>query len=285
MTQDKISQIQQVQMEIMDEIHRVCVQQGYRYYLIGGSALGAIRHKGIIPWDVDIDIAMPRKDYELFITEGTTHLNNKLSVHYYKTDKEYATVHALVALKDSEIKFRGETAEGIRYGIFVDVLPLDQWPDNEELKIQQQKDLKHIQMLRALRFGVIYGTTNQIKSIAKKTTKLFMSLFFTKQDLNRRQQEIMQRYNSLDEGKEWCSMVSHYSFDKTTFPKEIFGTPRLSDFSGRQYFVPEKVEEYLSHLFGDYMKLPSMESQTKLMNSVIYASWISQSGERIIIRN
>lgn len=285
MTQEQINSIQQVQIGILKEIHHVCIEQGYRYYLIGGSALGAVRHKGIIPWDVDIDIAMPRADYQKFITEGSKYLDEKLSIHYYATDKDFATVHALVALKDSSIRFRGESPAGIRYGIFVDVLPLDQWPEDRDLKIQQQKDLKKIQMLRALRFGVIYGTTNPLKSIVKKTTKRIMSIFYTKRTLNERQQTIMQRHNRPDEGKEWCSMVSHYSFDKTTFPKEVFGTPRLYEFSGHQFFVPEKVEDYLAHLFGDYMKFPSEESRIKLMNSVLYASWVNDDNERITIES
>ena len=68
MTQEDIQRLQNIQLMIMDEIHRVCVENHLSYYMIGGTALGAIRHGGFIPWDMDIDIAMPREDYEKFIS-------------------------------------------------------------------------------------------------------------------------------------------------------------------------------------------------------------------------
>lgn len=285
MTKEEFLSIQNVQIGIMDDIHRVCVEKGYRYYLIGGSALGAVRHKAMIPWDIDIDIAMPRKDYEQFVTEGAKYLRKGLSLHYCETDKDYAAVHALVVLENSDICFRGESANGYRFGIFVDVLPLDQWPNDSTLKQKQQKELKRIQLLRGMRLGIKYGGTSTFKSFIKNCTKVAMSLVYSVQDLNRKQQQIMQRHNQDNEGHEWCSMVSHYAYEKTTFPKEVFGTPRLYEFSGRQFCVPEKVEDYLSHLFGDYMKCPSEEVQKKQMNSVIYATWIDKRGDRIEIVN
>lgn len=87
----------------------------------------------------------------------------------------------------------------------------------------------------------------------------------------------------MDEGTSWCSMTSHYSFDKLTMPKSYFGTPRLHEFSARSYFVPEKVEEYLSHLFGDYMKEPSEESKRNQMNSIYSARWIDVDGKEICL--
>ena len=88
MNQKELENLQRVQLTIMDEIHKLCVNNKLRYYLIGGSALGAIRHKGFIPWDVDIDIAMPRKDYELFITQYSKQINPKFSVIDYPNDKK-----------------------------------------------------------------------------------------------------------------------------------------------------------------------------------------------------
>lgn len=87
MTYEELRKIQEQQIRIMDEIHKLCVKKNYRYYMIGGSALGAVRHKGFIPWDVDIDIAMPRKDYDAFSIEGYKDLPNFLEFHDYKTDK------------------------------------------------------------------------------------------------------------------------------------------------------------------------------------------------------
>lgn len=282
---ESFKQIQEVQMTIMDDIHRVCLENGYRYYLIGGSALGAVRHKGMIPWDVDIDIAMPRIDYDRFIHEGQKSLSPNHIIYHCGNEKQFGSVHAIVVLKESKIAFRDEDAKNYRYGIFVDVLPLDQWPVDNRLKSLQQKDLKRIQMLRSLRFGIMYSSNSVYKRAIKSIGKGLLSIFISRQKLNIRQQEIMQRYDSIDEGETWCSMVSHYSFDKTTFPKEVFGTPKLMPFSNRHYFVPERIEEYLSQLFGDYQQLPSAESRAKQMNSVVFASWKIDNNTTITINN
>ena len=276
--------IQEVQLTIMDDIHRVCVERGYRYYLIGGSALGAVRHKGIIPWDVDIDIAMPRADYERFLLEGQHWLQPNHLIYHCGNDKQFGSVHAIVVLKDSQIAFRNERADNYRYGIFVDVLPLDQWPEDQRLKVKKKKKLKHIQHLRSLRFGIMYSSNSRFKRIIKFLGKIVLSSFVSKQKLNLKQQDIMKQFNTANEGEIWCSMVSHYSFDKTSFPKEVFGSPRLMAFSGRSFFVPEKVEEYLPQLFGNYWQLPSEDSRNNQMNSVVFASW-TESDSRITIIN
>ena len=101
MNQQELESLQRVQLTIMDEIHKLCVNNNLRYYLIGGSALGAIRHKGFIPWDVDIDIAMPRPDYELFITQYCKQINPRFSVIDYRDEKNYYPPHALVILNNS----------------------------------------------------------------------------------------------------------------------------------------------------------------------------------------
>ncbi len=285
--QEDLLLIQNVQMQIMDEIHRVCITEGYRYYLIGGSALGAVRHNGIIPWDVDIDIAMPRKDYEAFLAEGCKRINPRFGVHDYRTDKDYGTVHALVVLKESSLFFKGDlnNNRNNRYGIFVDILPLDQFPNDEKLKIKQIKDLSRINTLRYFYQGSIESNDGKMERMAKFLLQKFLHCFVSIQYLNRKQQEIVQRYDTEDEGTIWCSMLSHYSIDKLTMPKSYFGKPKLMEFSGRQYYVPEKTEQYLSQLFGDYMKLPSEEKRREQIDSVYYACWYSEKNNLVEIIN
>lgn len=273
---EELALIQKVQMLIMDDIHRVCVSKGYRYYLIGGSALGAVRHKGIIPWDIDIDIAMPRKDYEAFVLEGSKGLKDCFAVHDYRSDKTFGTVHALVVLKQSTLLFKEDLKSenrANRYGVFVDILPLDQFPDNCKLKRKQINDLKKINLLRYFYLGSIEKNDSAFERLIKKIIQKMLHCLFSIQTINRWQQQIVQRFDTEDEGKVWCSMLSHYSIDKLTMPKDFFGKPKLVEFSGRQYYVPEKTDEYLTQLFGDYMRLPSEEQQIKQMDSVYYACW------------
>lgn len=282
-----LAKIQQVQIRIMDEIHRVCLENNLRYYLIGGSALGAVRHGGIIPWDLDIDIAMPRKDYELFITGAKDYLSDSYVLHDYRTDKQFGTVHALVVLKDSELLFKSDIKKNRynRFGIFVDILPLDQWPEDEVLKINQVRQIEKMRDLREYFQGAELINDSFVKKLLKRIVKIVLHLRYSQYDLNKKQQLIVSRYCSADEGKEWCSMLSHYSLEKLTFPKEVFGTPKLVHFSNRKFCVPEQVEVYLKQMFGNYMKEPPLEKQIEQIESVYRASWKDEKGQLIEIIN
>ena len=281
MNEFDLKSLQNTQMRIMDDIHRVCVETGLRYYLIGGSAIGAIRHNGIIPWDIDIDIAMPRKDYEIFVKEAPGLLKSEFEIHDSRTDKNFGTYHALVVLKDSVLKFKYEQNSSIlnRFGIFVDVLPLDQWPDDEKKKQWLIRKHNWLKLIRTIWHGRLNYNVNPITRLLKKFLHYIIHSIFTLYQLNKIEQDIITCCNTEDEGKIWCSKLSHYKVDKLTMPKEYFGKPVLHAFSGREYYVPEQVENYLTHLFGDYMKLPPEEKRYEQIDSVEYASWKAEDGK------
>lgn len=278
MKKDEVKILQSVQMEIMDEIHRVCTNNNLKYYLIGGSAIGAVRHKGIIPWDVDIDIAMPREDYESFISKYSKELNPRYSLHYYKTDKNFNSPHVLIVLNNSEVQMCNK--EYVRYGIFVDILPLDKCPLTEEENSVINKKLLRIKRIKYLKLRKVVDEDNIVKRIVVPLVGWLVS-FISLDYLNMKMDRVMQTYKDLKNEKDWCSMASHYKYEKLRMPKDYFGNPKLMEFSGRHYYVPEKVHEYLSHLFGDYMKCPSIEQQEAQINSVYYASWYNVEGDKI----
>ena len=280
MTYDELKRIQLQQLRIMDDIHRICAKHGYRYYLIGGSALGAVRHGGFIPWDVDIDIAMPRKDYNSFVAAANEYLSSDFELHYYMTDKDYRIPHAIVAMKRSELKLTCGNEINNKYGIYVDVLPLDQLPKNDQCKEKQIKSLRRIKKLRKLYDGDEYIENPLWKRILKRIVKICMHCVCTSHSLNKEQDRIISEYHTGDEGEYWCSMLSHYSLKKLTMPKEYFGNPTLMNFEGRKYFVPEKITLYLQQLFNDYQRYPSLEQRQKQMDLFSYASWINENGNK-----
>lgn len=265
--------IQLLQMIIMDEIHRVCKSNNLRYYLIGGSALGAVRHGGFIPWDPDIDIAMPREDYELFLKKYSNQLNPNFSCHSHYTDDNFYPPHALVVLNDSMIDDGSLMMKtSLRpIGIYVDILPLDSWPIDKKNKKRQQKKLRIINLIKYRKAGFNYNSNSFLTKMVKYTISNLLSVFSWK-FLNSVQQQAMMKYN-YQMSNEWCSMASHYSFDKLTMNKYVFGTPQLMKFEDREYYVPENVIEYLTNLFGDYNKFPSKESQEHLRNLFVSATW------------
>lgn len=274
MDNKKFRELQFTMLSVMKDIHEICVRNNLRYYLIGGSALGAVRHKGFIPWDVDIDIAMPREDYELFVKKYSSELKPCHECVSYLNRDTFSPPHALVLLKNSEIiDITGQRQTNLRPSeIFVDILPLDICPESEELQEKQAKILKRIKTMKYYKASWIFPFDNLLRRTIKRCVRCLF-LPFSWKYLNTWQQNEMQKYNATSKSGIWCSMASHYTYKKLSMPQEVFGTPTLHEFEDTELFVEEHVEEYLSRLFGDYMRLPKSEDQMSLRNKFVDATW------------
>lgn len=263
---------QQGQLQIMDRIHKVCMENGLRYYLIGGSALGAIRHRGFIPWDVDIDIAMPRSDYEEFLKLANEKLGERYVCHHCGNQKRYTPPHARVHLQRSELRYAHTllNPSPSHPGLYVDILPLDYVSESIEAQNRHACQLRLIRRLRDYKEAKIYEDSTFLTIIAKNIIRMLMGIIpWT--IINKKQQDIAKRFNNLKSPHLYCSTMSHYEYHKLVVPVRVYGTPTLYDFEGRQYCGPQYIDEYLKNLFGDYMKFPSKEVQNASANMIKYA--------------
>lgn len=273
MNLEKIKELQQKQIEIMDVIHDICEKHKINYYIIGGTALGAVRHGGFIPWDIDIDIAMFRKDYEMFKEVCKTSLSEKYKYVDWNVDENYYPPHALVVMKNTKLVQKNDflNPKLKRYGIFLDIFPLDQAPNDFILQQKQKQLLIKYRTQKERKMGITYEENKCIvRAIKKIVSILYSPIKMSK--INERQEKAMKQYND-SESQFWCSMASHYSYEKQCMPKEYYGKPTLIEFEGREYYAPEQIIEYLERIFGDYMKIPSKESQQKQMDYFIDAEW------------
>ena len=265
-----IEVVHSAQLKIMDEIHRVCKKNGLRYYLIGGSALGAVRHKGFIPWDLDIDIAMPRPDYETFLKCAGEELSNSFSCLDYTSKRAFFPPHALVILKQSLMSydFTPLNPNLSCEEIYVDILPLDIVSQDRGDQIIHARDLKIINKVKYLKASRIYPKNSFIVRILKKSIRLLL-LPVSWRFLNKLQQKVAMRHTNSQSSSLCCSTLSHYKYDKLTMPFSVFGTPRLYEFENRKYYGPENIVAYLQQIFGNYMELPKKEVREKQIASVI----------------
>lgn len=259
MDKEELRKLQIAQMEIMDEIHRICEKNNIQYYMIGGTALGAVRHNGFIPWDLDIDIAMRRNDYDRFKEVCKTDLDSRFKYCDYTNTHNIRGFHALVCINNTVLTLKNDkynTRENKE--IYLDILPLDNAPLNKNQQQKQAKKISNLKKLKQYKNGVNYSN-NYIKKVAKKI--ISMAIFWTSVDkINKKADIVMRMYNKEESGY-ICSMASHYSYTKQCMQKEIYGIPQLVAFEDRQYYAPEKLDEYLKIIFNDYMKLPSKEEQ------------------------
>lgn len=250
-TGDQLKKLHETLIEILDYIVSICEANNIEYYLVGGSALGAYRHHGFIPWDDDLDIAMPRIDYEKFIEIMSTQ-SSKYYVQNQDNEPRYFLSFSKVR-KEGTV-FVEQYTEGIyqNNGVFVDVFPIDAIgePQSRLFKVRYWlvRYLTHI-----LKF-------NSCRSLFKKKEKkivFFLDWLISCPSLIFSGKKILclidkLRRNSDNAAAYWCV----YN-DGRILKRDIYYPPRKMKFGDRVYNVPNKIEAYLEVCYGeDYMQLP-----------------------------
>ncbi len=265
-----IRKLQLAQLDLLHEIDRVCRKNGLVYYLNGGTLLGAVRHKGFIPWDIDLDVCMMREDYEKLNKIYAKEFGEEYFLQNYDTEKEHYAGHACLCRNNSRVIFASSTIRGTvkkHEGIYIDIFPLDKVPEDVTLQEKQLKKIKKYRKIKTLK----KNARNQkgflgLKWLAHDLICLALKPFSFRY-LNKKQDEIMQRYND-SESNLVASMASHYSYKKQVMPQEVYGTPIELYFEDRTYYAPADTEYYLKRIYGDYMKLPPEESRYALLNTI-----------------
>jgi lipopolysaccharide cholinephosphotransferase len=252
---DEIRLIQLLQLKTLIEIQKVCLKLGINYYIIAGTLLGSQRHKGFIPWDSDIDIAMFRKDYNIFINKGVDIISNIFFIQSDITDIKNRTLFAKVRVNDTYFNEKGNINNHISNGFYVDVFPLDdikKYPS--KIKYYKAKFIKLLIRVKAYKNGKVYSS-NRVKSIVG----FFLHLFAFFIPIN-----LLNKYINVQINKEnnkgynlVTNYNSKYGIFKQTMEKSIYGKPKKVLFEGFSLSAPNNYKEWLKKIYGDYMKLPS----------------------------
>lgn len=243
-------------MLVMDEIARVCAENGLKYYLVGGSLLGAIRHGGFIPWDDDLDIGMPREDYMRFLEIAPEKLQAPFALEYFGTDKSYYLPFAKVTNTATEFIEAGNAALGIKKrGFYVDIFVLDEVKGyDEEIARRKKRINSYTNIMKRKLEG---SRSTSFKQLVKKViTKLVSD-----ETLVKKRYQLMTKDNGR--GYEWIvNYGSQYSAKKQTLPKAAYGEGKLAKFEDREYRIPDDHHTILNSLYGaDYMEMPPMEKR------------------------
>ena len=143
-----LREVQLMQLEVMKEIHKVCVKRNIKYYMIAGSVLGAVRHGGFIPWDDDIDIAMMREDYERFKAIFPDEFNtDKYFLQHYDSDIDFKPALMRLCIKNTIRDFESEMHWHDCKNMFLDIFPLDNAPDENALREEQTKKILRLKSI------------------------------------------------------------------------------------------------------------------------------------------
>ena len=260
MKEMKLEEIQEVSVSILDKLHSFCVQNNIKYSLAGGTLIGAIRHKGFIPWDDDIDVIMPRPDYERFCK-------------MFKSDSNYALFSSNIGnsyLPFSRICELQKTyvscpvvwnTQKQGTGIWIDIFPEDGVPvDSDERKQKMQESSEILDRIVILRQA--YSSTNTTINRIKYYIKAFVKGDFSIKNLLNRHKKLCTSIPFQS-----CSYFGNYTFrgysSREFFHVEDFSNTTLVEFNGKSYCALGGYDRHLRDLFGDYMQLPPIEKRVR----------------------
>lgn len=259
-----LQEIQQVERELLRAFIDVCNKLGLKWFLIGGSCLGAVRHQGIIPWDDDIDVGMPRPDYETFLAHAQEYLPSHVFLQSYVTDPAY--IRNIAKLRDSNTTFIEKSVKNypMHHGIWLDIFPLDGYKNlSRNLTYRACRNmLSQVHTMRAYPKGS--PERDRLGSLPNRLIRAWI------RTPERALKKLDRLYTSLDYYT--CETVVNYCGawgSKEITPRSFFGDGRLADFDGIEVVIPVRAEEYLTRVYGDFMKPPPEEKRVSLHHDFV----------------
>ena len=247
-----IEQLHNVELQILDEIDRICSENDIRYSITAGTLLGAVRHGGFIPWDDDADIVMPREDYEKFCKIANEKMNPEFFVDSFYTSKRHFFKFAKVRKKNTIFQeaYLANTKKKVNNEIYIDVFPLDNADSSLELMKRKQRTINLLAGLLELKF--VNLKTGKKYSLMSKCIPVCV--------LRKAITAIMKSGPSNS-----CNYVnygSQYGVEKQTMPKEVYFPSTKIQFEDRIYRAPANQIYFLKKLYGEkYMELPPEEKR------------------------
>ena len=247
----KSNELKKIQVNILKEVHCFCEKHGIKYYISYGTLLGAVRHKGYIPWDDDIDICMPRPDYEKFM-KLFNDKENKYKFVTYELDNNF--LYTFGKVMDTSTKLIEDSTNKYFLGINIDVFPIDGIDNN--IKILK----KQILLAKFLSIKIVKYSKKRdfFKNLILILGKVLLSPIPTKVFIKKMIKN--SKMNSYEDAKKVCCIVFGDKADKPV-PKEYFGDGKMVFFEDQYFYAPTEYDSYLRSIYGDYMKLPPKEER------------------------
>lgn len=245
-------------LEMLLEVDRICKKHNITYFLDSGTLLGAIRHNGFIPWDDDVDIAMPREDYNCFLKVCQDELDNRYFLQTNKTDPFYPYTITRIQYKKSRIP--GHDKVKYRTAYMIDIFAIDNACDFLPLQKAKVIAIKFLQGLCKSRLAINYDRYDNMWAKAAVFVTSSFGKLLPLRWLVELQDVVATMCNSKNT-KYKCCLCYKYSWLDRRFPSKIFDDAVQVSFEGHLLPVPKRWHDLLTILYGEYMVLPPIEER------------------------
>ncbi len=253
-----LAEHQQALLLLLQEFHRVCETLGIRYFLFAGTLLGAVRHKGFIPWDDDLDVLMFREDYERFLREAPTVLNEQSFFLQKEFSEHWPMFFSKLRLNGTACleKYHPRDPE-IHQGVYMDIFPCDNGFSNK-IGLLCQFICSKIVIAKGL-YAEGYATDSWLKKCFMAACRVLPRSLFHR---------IVK--GPKNAGK-WvhCFLGGAKKFSKSVFPVGWFSGREKMEFEGQMFCVPDQYDSLLRALYGDYMQIPPEEDRKCKQHAIL----------------
>ncbi|HEL1996355.1 LicD family protein [Streptococcus suis] len=258
-----VKEVQGKILEVMKYIDGLCRDNGIVYYIMGGTALGAVRHGGFIPWDDDLDIFMTPPEYEKFKKVFEEGNSSQFVLQEWRTTPDY--------LEYAKVRMNGTTfieeafkdRKDLHQGIYVDIMILHKVPEDKFIQKLVYYESKFVTLYALSQRNWKPKSTSQklvLKSLKFMPCKLMAKCFYRR----------IYKYDDMKTNFKYCYWITPAKFRSGLFESCFFSDPVDIPFEDTVLLCSIKIKEYLEYRYGDYMKLPSKEAQHAAVHAMFF---------------
>lgn len=252
---ETLRKLQLIQLEMLKVVDNICSNHKIKYSLYAGTLLGAVRHKGFIPWDDDLDVCMPRKDYNRFIKICGQCLPKEYCLQNKENEPRFSQSFTKMRKKHTTFLQGGEPVSDYHHGIFIDIFPIDRMPK------------RTISRMFFLWNGMKYQLLTREfippkeSKIVKMVAKCYLKMIAPRKREQKRKKLLdnITRYNNRLDFP--MAAIETYKMLRCELPNDLFDSLVMLKFEGKEYMCFKKWDEYLKIVYDNYMKFPPKEER------------------------
>ncbi len=263
MSDKSVREVQNKILDTMKYIDRLCRENGIVYYIMGGTALGAVRHGGFIPWDDDLDIFMTPCEYEKFKAVFEKANSTEFVLQEWRTTEKYLEYAKIRMNGTTFIEEHFKDRRDMHHGIYVDIMILHKVPESKFIQRLVYYESKFVTLYALSQRNWRPKSKGQaivLKSLKIMPCKLMARLFYKR----------IYKYDAREKNYKYCYWITPAKFRNGLFDASFFSEPTDIPFEDTSLLGSEKIKEYLEYRYGDYMRLPSKEAQKASVHAMIF---------------